>query len=123
MAFGSEILIVLVVEDEWLLRLAVAKALRDDGWSVIEAATGEGALGYLQAGQRVSLVVTDIQLGGDVDGWDIADAFRDRCSNLPIIYASGTSRKLDREVHGSVYLEKPLRMNDLLGACHRLLAA
>jgi CheY-like chemotaxis protein len=120
---SGEILVVLVVEDEWLLRMAVAGALRDDGWSVIEASSGEGALGYLRTEQPISLVVTDIQLGGKISGWDIADAFRGRRSDMPIIYASGTARQLDREVQGSVFLEKPLRLDDLLGACHRLLAA
>src|ERR1700722_4386121 len=123
MVLDSEFLVVLVVEDEWLLRLAVADALREIGLSVLEASSGEGALGYLQNRQHISLVVTDIQLGGEIDGWDIADAFRDQYTGVPVIYASGTPRQPDREVEGSVFLEKPLRLNDLIGACHQLLAA
>ena len=120
---SSKIRVILVVEDEWLLRLAIVEALREHGWSVLETSSGEGALGYLRNGEQISLVVTDIQLSGDLDGWEMAAAFRDHSSDLPIIYASGTPRQLDREVPGSVFLKKPLHMDALLGACQKLLAA
>ncbi len=106
-----------------MLRLAITDALREHGWSVLETSSGEGALGYLRSGEHISLVVTDIQLAGDLDGWDMVAAIRDHTLNMPIIYASGTARQLDREVEGSVFLEKPLRMDDLLSACQTLLAA
>ena len=63
--------LVLVVEDEWLLRDSIAAYLRAAEWGTLEASTGEAALSVL-----VDVVFTDIQLGGAVTGWDVASTFR-----------------------------------------------
>jgi CheY-like chemotaxis protein len=60
--------LVLVVEDEWLLRDLVVKALRSAGCDVLEAGTAEVAIAYLQAGHCIDVVFTDIQLAGELTG-------------------------------------------------------
>ena len=73
---SSERPVVLVAEDEWLLRDDIVEELERANLTVISASTAEGAIGILHAGQHVDAVVTDIQLAGKLSGWDIAEAFR-----------------------------------------------
>jgi CheY-like chemotaxis protein len=55
--------IVLIVEDEWLLRDCIAAHLRAARWRTLEARSGEAAVSVLEAGKHVDIVFTDIQLG------------------------------------------------------------
>jgi CheY-like chemotaxis protein len=64
--------VVLVVEDEWLLRDCIAAHLRGARWHILEACTGEAAIVLLDAGKHVDVVITDIQLGGAIDGFGVA---------------------------------------------------
>ena len=62
---------VLVVEDEVLVRVLIADELRDAGFLVLEAATGDKAWSYVQAGVQVDLVISDIGLPGSLNGVDL----------------------------------------------------
>ena len=66
---------VLVVEDEELLRAVAVQALEDAGFQVIEATTGEEAIGKCQ--EALDVLFTDIRLPGKINGWDIAERCRD----------------------------------------------
>jgi CheY-like chemotaxis protein len=114
----------LVVEDEWLLRLELAEELTSAGWQVREAGTGEEALRLLQqiqaSGERIDFLVTDIRLGGPVDGWDVAEACRNIWPELPVIYVSANPIVEKRRVGDSVFLSKPVEVDHLLSACRRL---
>jgi CheY-like chemotaxis protein len=117
----------LVVEDESLLRLELAEELSAAGWSVEEAATGEEALRmlarFLAAGRRIDFLVTDIRLGGLVDGWQVAEAFRSAWPHLPVIYVSANPVAERRKVEGSLFLSKPVDIEGLITAGRALLAA
>jgi CheY-like chemotaxis protein len=120
---GSDTLVALLVEDEWLVREEIADALRAGGWSVLEAASGENALTYLRTGQHVDVVITDIQLAGELTGWDVAEGFRAARPVIPVIYASGNSHENPRKVQGSVFFNKPYCTSELIEACSRLCPA
>lgn len=109
--------VALVVEDEWLLREQAAEALRCVGWVVLEAASAERALAFRDEGVRVDLVVTDIRLLGELNGWDVAEAFRADDPCIPVIYTSGDRGAQSRRVPGSIFLSKPYRQDTLLEAC------
>jgi CheY-like chemotaxis protein len=111
---------ILLVEDEWLIREETADELRHEGWGVLEAGTGECAIAYLQAGRQIDLVITDIQLPGDASGWEVADASRGSRPDMPVIYTSGNACDVARQVPGSIFLDKPYRTSELLSACERL---
>ena len=117
----------LVVEDESLLRLELAEELSAAGWCIHEAGTGEEALkllGQFQAkGQRFDFLVTDIRLGGAVDGWDVAESFRTAWPGLPVIYVSANPIVERRKVEGSLFLSKPVDIEGLIRAGRALLAA
>src|SRR5690606_7608363 len=63
--------VVLVVEDEWLVRAEIASALRDAGWQVFEADSGEAAIALAESCDNLGVVFTDIQLHGYHNGWDV----------------------------------------------------
>jgi len=109
---------VLVVEDEVLPRLDLVDTLRSAGQEVLEASNADEALGYLQSAQRIDVVITDIQLGGGLTGWDVAEKFRAARSDVAIVYTSGGSAvDRTRMVSGSVFFGKPYRMADISKAC------
>lgn len=80
---------VLVVEDDVEIRLILAEAMRDAGLCVIEARSGEDAVSYLNAGGRVELIFSDIQMPGPVDGLQLAHHVRATYPAIPVILTSG----------------------------------
>ncbi|MBX9696844.1 MAG: response regulator, partial [Alphaproteobacteria bacterium] len=84
---------ILLVEDEDAVRLFAARALRDKGYDVIEASTGEEGLLYLQDAQknhakRVDLLITDIVMP-HMDGSTLSNKALEVFPNLKIIFISG----------------------------------
>lgn len=108
-----------VIEDEWLLRTEIADALANQGWEVVELASGELALEWLDAGGTPGLLVTDIRLPGGVMGWDVAETFRRRNPKLTVVYCSANPQDLARQVPGSFFFPKPIRMELVMEACGR----
>jgi len=113
--------VILVVEDDWLLRQAMASEMRHAGWHVLEASTGEAALSLPEKVGQIDLVVTDIRLAGEMTGWDVAQGFRARFSDLPVVYVSGNTADSSRMVSRSTFLGKPCAPADLMRACRRAL--
>jgi DNA-binding response OmpR family regulator len=112
--------IILLVEDEHLVRWQIGDEFYNAGWHVLQASTGEQALSFLHASQDIDLLITDIQLGGVLNGWDIAEAFRATRPDLPVIYASSNPVVASRIVPASVFLTKPFGMNELMETCREL---
>ena len=114
---------VLVVEDEFLVRLTLAEALSDEGFQVLEAETGDAALPILQSNQEISLLLTDIQLPGTINGHALALRARENLPNLPIIFMTGGS---DGETDASardVFISKPYTLANICKTAKRLTAA
>jgi CheY-like chemotaxis protein len=114
--------IALVVEDEWIVRDHIVSELKAHGWTVVEAATGEAALAFLGVCQ-VDVLLTDIQLAGAMNGWEVAHAVRAAIPQLPVIYASGNTPDPSQRVDGSLFFHKPYDPADIVAACHDLTAA
>jgi CheY-like chemotaxis protein len=112
--------IALVVEDDWFVREDIANQFRQEGWMVLEAATGAKALELLGQGQSIDILVTDIRLADSMTGWDVAKAVRIMHPDVPVIYASGFLDIDGRRVLDSVALSKPMTAHDLLSACSKL---
>jgi CheY-like chemotaxis protein len=117
---SSNGLTILVVEDDWLVREDIVFHLQQEGWMVLEAATGAGALKALREARIVDLLITDIGLADAITGWDVADAFRISRPISPVIYASGNPTNDARQVAGSVFLSKPVVISSLLATCRSL---
>src|SRR5215210_3622219 len=109
---------VLVVEDEWLVREAIAAHLRGGGCDVIEAGSGEDALKILGERDGFDVLLTDIRLGGALNGWDVGEAFRNVHPGAVVIYASGAPIMPIRRVLDSLYFDKPYQPDKILKVCH-----
>ena len=106
---------ILVVEDDPFIREFMVEALREEGFDVIHAANGEEALAW--CGRRVAdVLITDIMLSGSVDGWQIAERYREHVPGLPVIYATGFSPVAPRPVPGSLSLRKPYHPDEIVQA-------
>ncbi|WP_421404592.1 response regulator [Agrobacterium fabrum] len=80
---------VLVVEDEALLRMGIVDELEDAGFEVFEAANATDAIDVLVANPQISVMFTDIDMPGGVDGLKLAASVRDRWPPITIIITSG----------------------------------
>jgi CheY-like chemotaxis protein len=101
--------VLLVVEDDFLVRLTLADGLADAGFTVIEAGDAQSALALIVARPDILAMLTDINLPGGSDGYALARAARVLRPNLPVVYASGRYGALaeERAVPGSRFLAKP----------------
>jgi CheY-like chemotaxis protein len=81
--------VVLIVEDEVLVRLMIADELRSAGYEVIEAANADAALDVLAHVSGVSLVISDIRMPGSMDGLSFAQLVRSKYPATRIVLASG----------------------------------
>ena len=79
----------LLVEDEFLIRMTLSEALADDGFEVVEAEEADAALARLRDPGGFALMLTDIQLPGRLDGVALARQARISQPNLPVIFMSG----------------------------------
>jgi CheY-like chemotaxis protein len=119
-AAPTRLLTILIVEDEVLTRHMAVEWLRDAGYQTVEAGSAEEANCFLDNQEPIDVLFTDIRLGGVNDGWDIAEAFREKSPALPVIYTSGYMTKPPRIVDGGLFLTKPYSTDELVGACRKL---
>jgi CheY-like chemotaxis protein len=85
--------VVLVVEDEVLIRMTIAQYLRDCGYKVIEAASADEAMAVLQhAETRMDVVFSDIEMPGSVDGFGLSKWIRVHRPGLDVILAGTVPR-------------------------------
>lgn len=112
---------ILLVEDEVLLCWILEEALRDDGYAVHIATTGNGGLEALESGRKFSALITNIRLKDGPDGWTLARRAREIDPAIPVLYVSGdsASQHKDMGVEGSLMLSKPFQPE----ALHQKLAA
>jgi len=97
---------VLVVEDEVLIRLTLAATLRDEGFTVIEACDADEALVAL-ATAPIDVLLTDVRMGGSMDGLELAARARSTMPDLKIVVVSG--HLAADETHGvaDAFVSKP----------------
>ena len=93
--------VILVVEDDVLLRFVISEALRDAGFQVVESASATEALVYIRAQNNVSLVFSDVHMPGGMNGLGLAEALR---ADFPAVKIILTSGKLTLEEAGDIPL-------------------
>jgi PAS domain S-box-containing protein len=106
--------VVLLVEDEALVRSTVAATLRDLGYQVLEAGNGPMALQALEVGGQtpVDLLVTDVGLPGGLNGRQVADAARATKPDLPVLFITGYAGAIleGQLAPGMVMIGKPFTL-------------
>jgi two-component system, response regulator PdtaR len=95
--------IILVVEDEVLVRMVIADQLRNAGYTVIEAADAQQALDTLAHGFDVKLVVSDIQMPGSMDGIELARVVRSAHPAIKIVLTTGHVEKAVGVEHDGLF--------------------
>jgi CheY-like chemotaxis protein len=83
---------ILVVEDEILVRTVIAAYLRDCGFDVVEAGNADEAVRVLEAGIRIDIVFSDVNMPGSMDGFGLAQWVRRERPWLKVILTSGATR-------------------------------
>jgi len=100
--------VVLIVEDDFLLRIDAAEMIKAAGFEVIEAANADDAIKVLEARYDITVVFTDIQMPGSMDGLKLAEAVRGRWPPIKIIATSGRLNVGDIDLpEGGRFLPKP----------------
>lgn len=113
---------VLVVEDEFLIRLTLVEALGDEGFDVLEAETADAALPILLGDPSICLLLTDIQLPGALDGRLLAQRVRVNRPELPVLFITGRPDPAQEAKASSLdcYIAKPYTLNDICDTVRRL---
>jgi two-component sensor histidine kinase/CheY-like chemotaxis protein len=106
---------VLIVEDEMMLRMRAVDIVEDAGFSPVQAVNADQALSILESRADISLLFTDIQMPGSMDGLKLAHAVHDRWPAIKIILVSGqvTPSDAERPVD-SRFFGKPLSDNQMI---------
>jgi DNA-binding response OmpR family regulator len=116
--------VILVVEDDQLIQVMIEEALSEGGFESSITASGEEAIALLQAEKSpYRAVVTDINLLGKIDGWEVARAAREIDPAMPVIYMTGThgGERASKGVPNSVLLAKPFAPAQMVTAISHLL--
>lgn len=113
--------VILVVEDEPLVRMYLADLLDEEGFRVVEAANAEEALALFQARRDVLAVITDVEMPGHVDGYELARTIRERSPSTGVIVSSGRAWPGSDDLpEGAVFLPKPVSPAELVALVRRM---
>ena len=119
-----ELPIILVVEDDLIIQSLVEDTLSDGGFDTAIAASGEEAVTLLKGHKgKYRALVTDINLKGRMDGWEVAQHAREIEPDFPVVYMSGAAAAdwTSKGVPNSIMLAKPFAPAQLLTAVSNLL--
>jgi CheY-like chemotaxis protein len=116
--------VVLLVEDEYLLRMNAADMIVDAGFEVVEAGNADEAIAILEARPEIHVVFTDIQMPGSMDGLKLTRFVRGRWPPIKIIATSATHVFLQGDLpEGSVFLSKPYTFAKIASTLRELTAS
>jgi len=110
--------VVLLVEDEPIVRMLMIEMLSDHGYTVQEAHSGRSGLNVVEAGVHLDLLITDVGLPGGMDGRQLADAVRQQRPNLKVLFVTGYAETASlgngRREQGMEIMIKPFSVDAFL---------
>jgi CheY-like chemotaxis protein len=114
--------VVLVVEDDFLIRICAVEMIEAE-FDVVEAASADEAIEILEARLDITVVFTDIEMPGSMDGLKLVAAIRGRWPPIKIVTTSGIVgvRKVDLP-EGGRFLPKPYSSAEIIGTLRELTA-
>jgi CheY-like chemotaxis protein len=111
--------VVLVVEDEPIVRMVAVDIIRDAGYETVEAPDADNAILTLEERKDIRIVFTDVHMPGSMDGLKLARAIRDRWPPIELILTSGYLKVHARDMpERGVFLAKPYLPEALTEALH-----
>jgi two-component sensor histidine kinase len=115
---------VLVVEDEMVLRMRAVDIVEDAGFIAVEAVNADEALAILESRSDISLLFSDIQMPGTMDGLKLAHAVHDRWPSIKIILVSGQVKVSDEDKPAdSLFFGKPLEVKQMISELQGMVGA
>ncbi|HEV7440070.1 MAG TPA: response regulator [Methylobacterium sp.] len=114
--------VILLVEDEALTIMDLGDVLEGGGYETVQCASAERALSILQARPDICGLVTDVELSGRTNGFDLANSVAEARPQLPIVIVSGRAAPdPDRMPPGARFIARPCSGEDILDQLKRLL--
>ena len=113
---------ILIVEDEFLLRMDAADFLEEAGFKVYEASNADEAIALLESHDDIRAVFTDIHMPGSMDGLKLAHFVRGRWPPIRLIITSGRARPRDEDLpSGSGFVGKPYQLEKVAGGLRAMI--
>ena len=112
--------IVLIVEEDALIRMSAVHMIQDAGYPIVEACNADEAIGILERQSDIRVVFTDINMSGSMDGLKLAHAIRNRWPPIHLIVASGLNMQDKLPANGR-FVRKPYAAEDITTALDDLL--
>ena len=115
--------VVLLVEDELLVRMTAADTLEEAGFQVLEAADADIAMAVLEArSAEVQVLFTDVDMPGSMDGMELAEQVHARWPHVRLLISSGYAQPQPDEIpdHGR-FVPKPYRGATIVRQIHELI--
>jgi two-component system, response regulator PdtaR len=113
--------LILVVEDEAIIRLSAVHMLEDAGFAVVDACNADAAIQILESRSDIRAVVTDVKMPGSLDGLRLAHVIAERWPTIRVVVASGQRVPTEAEfpINGR-FIRKPYDAKTLLTALDEL---
>jgi CheY-like chemotaxis protein len=113
--------VLLIVEDEVLVRMLAVEIAEEAGYSVLEVTEADEAIRVLQKRPDIRVVLTDIDMPGSLDGLELAHAIRHRWPPIQVVLTSGKMRPAPDELpERSHFVPKPYDFSRMTGLLREL---
>ncbi|MEI9806084.1 MAG: HWE histidine kinase domain-containing protein [Pseudolabrys sp.] len=113
-----------MVEDEMVLRMRAVDIVEDAGFTPVEAVNADQAMSILESRSDISLLFTDIQMPGSIDGLKLAHAVHKRWPTIKIVLVSGQVKLSDEEKPvDSRFFGKPLEVKQMIAELQNMVGA
>ncbi len=104
----DQVITILLVEDECIIRMASAAMLEDAGYVVIEATDADDALHTLHHHPEINVVITDVQMPGAIDGLELVEILTRDFPQIETLVTSGRASPREARQSGATkFLTKP----------------
>ena len=115
--------VILIVEDELLIRMNAVEMI-EEAFEVVEAASADEAIAILEGRLDITVVFTDIQMPGSMDGQKLAAAVRHRWPPIKIVATSGQVTLGPGDLpEGGRFLPKPYSPAEIMKTLRELIVA
>ena len=115
--------VVLIVEDEALVRMPAVDTIEEAGFEILKATNADEAILLLKARLDITVVFTDIEMPGSMNGLRLAEAVRDRWPPVKIIATSGHYVVRDGDLpSGGLFLAQPYSLSQISSALREITA-
>jgi DNA-binding NtrC family response regulator len=116
-------IVVLVVEDDPLVRMNIVDALTQDGFTIYDAPNSSEALAAVSASVSVDCLLTDVDLGQGMNGLGLATQMRAAAPDLQVIVVSGQRHQMPAELPDARFFIKPYSTSKIAEAEREMVEA